>query len=169
MKKNIIKVIGKFGQFFNQINQSYKYNTYRNQYKLNDSFVFNGDGILMYGNGNIIIGENSYIGRFSTLQASDDCKILIGDRCKIGPFFHIWTHSSEVDCDYNFEDKIISKKGDIIIGNAVWIGANVVITPGVKIGANSIIGANSVVTKDVPEFGIVGGVPARLIRLKNIK
>ena len=50
----------------------------------------------------------------------------------------------------------------------MWIGANVFITPGVTVDDNSIIGANSVVTKDVEPFSIVGGAPAKLIRIKNI-
>lgn len=55
-------------------------------------------------------------------------------------------------------------KGDIIIGNDVWIGRESVIMPGVKIGDGSIIGAYSVVTKDVPAYSVVGGNPARFIK-----
>jgi maltose O-acetyltransferase len=54
-----------------------------------------------------------------------------------------------------------------MIGNGVWIGANVFIGPGINIGDNSIIGANSVVVKDVLPNSIVGGVPAKLIRMKK--
>jgi len=55
----------------------------------------------------------------------------------------------------------------IIIGNDVWIGANSIITPGVKIGEGAVIAAGSVVTKNVKPFSIVGGVPAKLIRQRN--
>lgn len=55
-------------------------------------------------------------------------------------------------------------KGDIIVGNDVWIGYEAVIMSGVKIGDGAIIGTRAVVTKDVPAYSIVGGVPARLIR-----
>ena len=55
------------------------------------------------------------------------------------------------------------------IGNDVWIGARVTILPGVKIGNGAIIGAGSVVTKDVPDFAIVGGNPARVIKYRNSK
>lgn len=168
MKRSLINLLGRLNKVFQQAGISYQYYQYRNKYDLSEFFSFNGEGILMYGDGIISIGRNSYIGRFSTLQSSDECKIQIGDNCKIGPFFSVWTHSSDVDCDYRFEEKIKPKKGDIVIKDAVWIGANVVITPGVTVGENAIIGANSVVTKDVPDYGIVGGVPAKLIRLKNI-
>lgn len=55
-------------------------------------------------------------------------------------------------------------KGDIVIGNDVWIGRESVIMPGVKIGDGSIVGAYSVVTKDVPPYSVVGGNPARFIK-----
>ena len=55
-------------------------------------------------------------------------------------------------------------KGDIVIGNDVWIGYEAVVMAGVTIGDGAIIGARAVVTKDVPPYTIVGGVPAREIR-----
>ena len=57
-----------------------------------------------------------------------------------------------------------TNKGDITIGNDVWIGFEAVVLAGVTIGDGAVIGARAVVTKDVPPYGIVGGVPARLIR-----
>lgn len=62
-----------------------------------------------------------------------------------------------------FEDKTNKK---IEIGNDVWIGTNAIILPGVKIGDGAVIGAGAVVTKDVPPYAIVGGVPAKLIRYR---
>jgi virginiamycin A acetyltransferase len=56
------------------------------------------------------------------------------------------------------------RKGDIMIGNDVWIGYEAVILAGVTIGDGAVIGARAVVTKDVPPYAIVGGVPARVIR-----
>ena len=55
-------------------------------------------------------------------------------------------------------------KGDIVIGNDVWIGFEAIILAGVKIGDGAIIGARAVVTKDVPPYSIVGGIPAKVIR-----
>ena len=55
-------------------------------------------------------------------------------------------------------------KGPTIIGDNVWLGANVVVTSGVRIGARSVIGANSVVTTDVPPGSIAAGAPARVMR-----
>ena len=55
-------------------------------------------------------------------------------------------------------------KGDTVVGSDVWIGQNVTVMPGVHIGDGAIIAANSVVTKDIPPYTIVGGVPAKPIR-----
>ena len=58
-------------------------------------------------------------------------------------------------------------KGDIVIGNDVWIGARVILLPGVKIGDHVILGAGAVVTKDIPDYAIAAGNPARIIRMRN--
>jgi maltose O-acetyltransferase len=168
MKKLIIRF---FAFLYDLLRRAYYNNTYQNyrkKYFLSDDFCFNGDGILMYGDGMISIDKNSYIGRYSRIQVSKGYSVTIGKNCRIGPSFQVWTHTSNVDSDFSDPSKVITKYGNIIVGDAVWIGTSVVITPGVKIGNNSIIGANSVVTKDVPDFAIVGGVPARLIRFKKV-
>lgn len=78
----------------------------------------------------------------------------------------IYTSTAIHDQDFSVRP-LKSKSYDVEIEDAVWIGANVFINPGIKIEKNSIIGANSVVTKDVPKNAIVGGIPAKLIRMKK--
>ena len=63
--------------------------------------------------------------------------------------------------------KAWDNKGDIVIGNDVWIGARVTILPGVRIGSGVVIGAGAVVTKNVPDNVVVAGNPARVIRSRN--
>ena len=72
-------------------------------------------------------------------------------------FYDEWEHGL-------WADKAWDNKGDIVIGNDVWIGFEAVILAGVTIGDGAIIGARAVVTKDVPPYTIVGGVPAKPIR-----
>lgn len=60
----------------------------------------------------------------------------------------------------------LSDKGDTVIGNDVWLGHECAILPGVKVGDGAIIGAKAVVTKDVPPYAIVGGNPAKIIRMR---
>ena len=70
--------------------------------------------------------------------------------------------------EWNLDSKNITSawdnKGDTVIGNDVWIGYDAIIMPGVKIGDGAIIGTRAVVTKDIPPYTIVGGVPAKPIR-----
>lgn len=139
----------------------------RKKYSIPESFRFNGTNILIYGSGKLIIGENSYIGSFSTIQIQDNYMVKIGSNCKISHNVRMYTTSNITDQNFNGEN-IVGYSENVIIGNGVWIGANVFINPGIIIGDNSIIGANSVITKDIPENAIFGGVPARLIRFKEI-
>ncbi len=75
------------------------------------------------------------------------------------PIFRAWEESSQVGEAWD-------KRGDITIGNDVWIGYEAIIMSGVRIGDGAIIGTRAVVTKAVPPYAIVGGVPAKLIRYR---
>jgi acetyltransferase-like isoleucine patch superfamily enzyme len=80
----------------------------------------------------------------------------------------MWSYNcSFISANHSMEDlKKHVKTKSIIIGKNVWLGANCVVLPGVEIGDNAIIGAGSVVTKNVVANSIVGGVPAKLIKMK---
>ncbi|WP_118973733.1 acyltransferase [Taibaiella koreensis] len=144
------------------------YTQFRQKYDIDKDFRFNGKDILMYGEGTIVTGADSYVGEYSTWQAAKGYKIVIGQGCMISHNVRCYTQSAIPDYDFSIKP-IPEKYGDVIIGDYVWIGANAFINPGIRIGNNSVIGANSVVTKDVAENAIVGGVPARLIRYKQYK
>ena len=167
MRNLVIRIIAKVFSLAKECYELNTYNNYRRKYNIDSTFVFNGEGTLFYGDGSIDIKQNSYVGRFSLIQVSKGYKVQIGANCRIGPFFKIWTQSG--DADSNFNEIVIPKLGDVIIEDAVWIGANVLISSGVKVGRNSIVGANSVVTSDVPDYAIVGGIPAKLIRYKRVQ
>ena len=144
-----------------------RYDSYRERYQIESDFRFNGNDILFYGKGEIMIGERSYVGSLSTIQATPSCCVKIGKRCQISHNVRMYTSSADPDQDFTREKTKPIKSGDITIGDGVWIGANVFIGPGITIGNNAVIGANSMVTKDIPEDAIYGGVPAKLIRYKD--
>jgi serine acetyltransferase len=111
----------------------------------------------------LVIGDGTYIGRYGQINAWRNVVIgkdvLIADQVFIS------------DADHNFGDlsRAIGRQGDsfkgaVVLKDGCWIGIGVAILPGVTIGRNAIVGANSVVTSDVPDFAVVGGVPAKLIR-----
>ena len=112
----------------------------------------------------IKIGNHVNIGRYSILSGYSD--LVIGNYVMIGPNCNILTANHGFS---GWEESMIAqpvKCGPVIIGDDVWLGANVVVLPNVRIGRGAIVGANAVVTKDVEAYSIVGGVPAKLIRYR---
>ena len=145
-------------------------------------------------NPNIISGKYSYYSGYYHGHSFDDCarylfpdrndvdRLIIGSYCSIGsgasfimagnqghrydwissfPFYYM----PEVETFSQSEDGF-KKAGDTIIGNDVWIGSEAMIMPGVKIGDGAVIGSRALVTKDVPPYAIVGGNPAKLIKMR---
>lgn len=141
------------------------YKGYRSRYDIDRAFRFNGAGIQLYGDGQIVLGGESYIGELSTLQAAPGLSVTIGRRCSISHNVRIYTASPVADADFR-AGPAPSIERSVTIEDGAWIGMNAYIGPGVTIGANAVVGANSVVTRSVPESEIWGGVPARFIRRK---
>ena len=113
---------------------------------------------------NIFIGNNVIIRELVQFSA-DDAKILIGDDTLIGAGTCIIAGNHLFDRPgLSYKDSSKGSNVDVILGRNVWIGVNVIILKGVKIGDSAIIGAGSVVTKDVPSFAIVAGNPAKFIK-----
>lgn len=117
-----------------------------------------------FGLGNDIeIGNNSGIGVNCEIRGP----LKIGNDVMMGPEVKIITNShvfSSVEKPMRLQGNV--KRG-IEIGDDVWIGARVIILPGVKVGSGSILAAGAVVTKDVPPFAIVGGVPAKILKFRK--
>lgn len=124
----------------------------------------NVERLAYFGNGQgVFIGDNSGIGVNCKIQRN----VKIGNDVMIGEDVMIITNTHKFD-DCNTPMRMQGSKNlPVIIENDVWIGSRVIILPGVKIGKGSVIAAGAVVTKDVPEYSIVGGVPARLIRSRK--
>ena len=122
------------------------------------------NAFLSSGRG-ITIGDRSGIG----LNARIAGPLSIGDDVMMGPGVMIFTQNHRND-DLTVPMRLqTAPKEKVTIGNDVWIGANAIILPGVTVGNGVIIGAGAIVTKDVPDYAVVGGNPARIIRFRNEK
>ena len=112
-----------------------------------------------YGS-NIEVGRNCFINYYCTIL--DNGKVTLGDNCLLAPNVSIYTaghtmHPAARALGYEYGIPVT-------IGDNVWIGGNTVICPGVHIGSNVVIGAGSVVTKDIPDWSFAAGNPCRVIR-----
>lgn len=95
-------------------------------------------------------------------------RTYIGSHVMMGPDCIMYSYSHAHDrLDIPMDQQGFEDPTPIHIGDDVWIGARVIILPGVKIGSHCIIGAGAVVTKDVPDYAIVGGVPAKVLRMRT--
>lgn len=121
----------------------------------------------------VIIGKKTY-GEINVTDWSPlDTKLKIGSYCSIAPgvqFLLGGEHQIKSISTYPFKvrnfgyEREAGSKGDIIIGDDVWIGTNAIVCSGVNIGQGAVIAAGSVVTKNVLPYAIVGGNPAKLIK-----
>lgn len=115
----------------------------------------------------IVIGDNCSIGDFSHVTAINE--IRLGNNVRMGKGILITDNSHGVSdaemLDIAPNHRPLVSKGPVIIDDNVWIGAKSCIMPGVHIGKGAIIGAGSVVTKDIPPAAIAAGTPAKVIRI----
>ncbi|MGL6115435.1 MAG: acyltransferase [Cetobacterium sp.] len=144
-----------------------KQNKLRKKYNLHDTFSFNGDNILFYGEGLLTIKENTYIGNYSTIQLTPNTQVIIGKNTSISHNVRIYTSNRDPLDIINNISPIKIKTGNVIIGDNCWIGANVFICQNVTIGNNCVIGANSVVSKNIPDNSIAAGAPIKILKRKE--
>ena len=113
------------------------------------------------------IGDDTYIGRFGQVHAWRSVTIgnnvLIADRVFISDCEHVYANTT---APIRYQGEIF--RGAVQLRNGCWIGIGAVILPGVTIGQNAIVGANAVVTGDVPDHAVVGGIPARILKRLDV-
>jgi acetyltransferase-like isoleucine patch superfamily enzyme len=131
-------------------------------------------GVHLYGQtiietgegGHITIGQDSHIQprcQFSAYRGS----IRIGARVEIAPNCAFYPYDHGYLPDRPIREQPLQTKGGIVIGDDAWLGFGVVVLDGVRIGAGAVIGAGSVVTRDVPDAAIAVGAPARVVGMRN--
>lgn len=156
----IDKLIYKAIRFFKKIEKKYRVPAYLLSNKtiqiMDNSFI---DAMTEIGNYSYI-GYNVFI-----TKANIGRYVSIANNVSIGMGEHHLDKISTNSVFFENESAELTQK-NCIIGHDVWIGADSLIRRGVTVGVGAVIGANSVVTKDVPNFAIVAGVPARIIRYR---
>jgi len=113
----------------------------------------------------IIIGDNVDIGRDSTISAQNS--IIIEDGVLTGPHVFITDHNHEYrDIHRYVRGQGVSCNPDdsVFIGEGSWLGTNTVVVGNVRIGKHCVIGSNSVVTKDIPDYSVAVGIPCKVIK-----
>lgn len=136
------------------------------------SFIFLNQGLDVKIHGNIYFGSgvNVCIGNYSNISVGSwiSSDTVIGSDVMMGPYaFIISASHSTANLQVPMRLQGMQKARPVIIGDDVWIGAHVIILPGVNIGSHSIIAAGSVVTKSFPSYSLIAGNPAQLKRLRN--
>jgi maltose O-acetyltransferase len=113
---------------------------------------------------NIYIGDNVWINRGCELYTSVSLgkKLVLGNNVVISPNVKFYVAAQ----DYK-QPGLPDFAADIIVEDDVWICADSILVPGVTIGKGSVIGAGSVVTKDIPPYSVIGGVPAHIIKQRD--
>ncbi len=109
---------------------------------------------------NIEVGRNFYANFNCTIL--DVAKVIIGENCFMAPNVSIYTAGHPIHPDSR--NSLYEYGASVTIGDNVWIGGSTVIVPGVHIGSNVVIGAGSVVTRDIPDWCVAAGNPCRVIR-----
>lgn len=156
-------------------NATYEHETQKRAALLKDMLGSLGEGGFIQGPLFLHYGRHTFIGkRFFgnfNLTIQDDARVTIGNDCNFGPNVTIVTpvhplvaseRRAMLDEAGNVKHLCYAKP--VSIGDDCWLGANVVVCPGVTIGSGCVIGAGSVVTRDIPDNSFAAGVPCRVIR-----
>jgi acetyltransferase-like isoleucine patch superfamily enzyme len=153
--------------------------------------VFIGDRVLIYqrkAGGAVRIGDKSRIYRDNIIETDREGSLTIGEQSSIHPRGQInayvqpirigsgvmiapncalYSYNHGVAPNLPIRKQPLESNGPIVIEDDAWLGVNVTVLSGVRIGKGAIIGANSLVTKDVPDGAIAMGVPARVVKMRS--
>jgi maltose O-acetyltransferase len=141
---------------------------------------FIAKGLFRHSGRNINIEKGAYFGDGSQIEIGDNsgigvnCRVCgpvtIGDNVMMGPDVIILTERHRFGrLDIPMREQGYDTPAPVVIGDDVWIGTRVIVLPGVSIGKGAVIGAGAIVTKDVPEYAIACGNPARIVKYREGK
>ena len=135
--------------------------------ELGDGVHLHRETIIQTGKGGSVqIGSKTHIQPRCQLSAYKS-PILIGRRIEIAPYCSFYPYNHGMAPGEPIRKQALESKGGIIIEDDAWLGVGVIVLDGVRIGKGAVVGAGSVVTKDLPENTISFGVPARVIRMRS--
>src|SRR5262245_35046091 len=155
---------------------------------LTDGIAFVGPGVTFEigRDATVHLGRWSWVGHGCKIRAHEGevrigAKTVLGQECTISAYQHVSIGRECIVADrvmlIDFDHGVVEVekpirhqgiyKRDVNVGNNVWIGYGACFLRGVTVGDNAIVGTNSVVTRDVPDNAVVGGVPARLLRMRD--
>ncbi len=117
---------------------------------------------VRFDNSFVSVGSNTWVGSGSRFIAGPDARIVVGSNCDLGPDVLLVTGSHLIGEEGRRAGAGLSRP--IEVRDGVWIGARATVLSGVTIGTGSVVAAGAVVTEDVPDNVLVGGVPARVLR-----
>ncbi|QCR37815.1 hypothetical protein C1N62_06310 [Nissabacter sp. SGAir0207] len=116
----------------------------------------------------IEIGADTAINEYNNIRASGG-EIVIGKKCIISQYVSMIASNHEINTTEFMKDALWDNvKTSVTIGDDVWIGAGAVILPGVQVGNGCVIASGAIVTKSVPDYSIVAGVPAKVVSQRQI-
>ncbi len=160
-------IIPKFqvNRFFN-INKIYTYMVYKNCGSVGKELWVKGE----------INGLNKNLFLKDNVNLNPGARFLGKGKVEIGSYFHTGHNLTIISTNHRYGDEAEAIPYDktrihkpVIIKDFVWLGDSVIIIPGITIGKGAIVAAGAIVTKDVPDYAIVGGNPAKVIKYRNIK
>jgi len=166
IKPTLAEIYSSLRQFVKRVALRRK-NVFIRSHSVIHKVTFEGSAVIepycrLIGDNKIVIGDDFY----ANVACHFLGEIYIGKHVMIGPKTIIWgrDHGMELGIPMKHQPH---QKAKIIIEDDVWIGANAIILKGVTIGKGAVVAAGAIVTKDVPQYAIVGGNPAKIIKYRQ--